>query len=644
MSLLRDVLKRGKGPASPGTGSGSLGFSPLSSKKNLKSYASSIKSSGGASMRSIAESVLSFYSVVTGGGPRVPKRRRADFSRLGVPEWHANDPPPPSLMPGTVPPSLPLPPYTTAHSTVMHQTEENKATPWLGVVVYSHAPGFATMPMFHNQGKWTTSLSKSRAHVYLAKIMGEVRMIIAEPMALSSIDVWYTMKSESVVDMHSLPVYTMKVSVWTRKMGDPRVPNASSPAPFKGKFPVGTYVFPFEMPELPTDTLVKHPDEERSRNKARVPLPPTFTLSVVGGFSGSIKHTLGVNVTREGLTAIDEEFDVALQYLPLNKLAPPDPEKPLGPFPFLPSREDWPFAREEVGGWTLTPFGGRGRMGEEIVEMEGILGVPATPVTAGSIVPFTLLLHSASPLALAALAQPAALDVGFYRSDIFALDALNPRNSSRKNRHTVKLGGGNVWIADEGRPTEGAPEPELKMVDLPETSSTTPASPTKVKPATPSRMQQVWTAEEEEPSEQNGEEKRPPSPAPSLDDLDDQPESERVVRLDGELRVPACSHPSFRYTSMAREYILFITFKHPQYSHISPNAVSIVTESPIWYVFDRFDSVPDAERTAEVDYSALPIKGDAIPLRSDAIRHKVAVGSFTTQKRPTFKAQRVAAF
>jgi hypothetical protein len=78
MSLLRDVLKRSKASPSPN------GANPLSSKRNIESYASSIKSSGGASMRSLAESMFSFYSAVTGSGPRVPKRRRADFSRLGA--------------------------------------------------------------------------------------------------------------------------------------------------------------------------------------------------------------------------------------------------------------------------------------------------------------------------------------------------------------------------------------------------------------------------------------------------------------------------------------------------------------------------------------------------------------------------------
>jgi hypothetical protein len=95
----------------------------------------------------------------------------------------------------------------------------------------------------------------------------------------------------------------------------------------------------------------------------------TYFFSSVGSFSGNIKYTVGVNVSREGLTAIDEEFDVDVQYLPLARPLP----RVRTPFPFLSTREDWPFAREVVGGWTLTPFGGRGRLGEELVEMEGIV-------------------------------------------------------------------------------------------------------------------------------------------------------------------------------------------------------------------------------------------------------------------------------
>jgi hypothetical protein len=90
---------------------------------------------------------------------------------------------------------------------------------------------------------------------------------------------------------------------------------------------------------------------------------------MVGGFSGNIKYTVGVNVAREGIAAIDEEFDMTVQYLPLSRPLPRS--KTL--FPYLPTREDWPFTREVVGGWTLTPFGGRGRLGEELVEVEGIV-------------------------------------------------------------------------------------------------------------------------------------------------------------------------------------------------------------------------------------------------------------------------------
>lgn len=170
MSLLRDVLKRGK-PSPNGSGDGKL---PLSSKRNMKSYASSVKSSGGASMRSLAESISSFYSTLTGSGPRVPKRRRADFSRLGVPEWYADDPPALQAMPGTADPSETPAFFSIGHSTVMHPTDANKQKSWLGVVLYSHAPPTSPMAMYHNEDK----------------IAGEVRMILEKPESLSSIDVW----------------------------------------------------------------------------------------------------------------------------------------------------------------------------------------------------------------------------------------------------------------------------------------------------------------------------------------------------------------------------------------------------------------------------------------------------------------------
>jgi len=89
----------------------------------------------------------------------------------------------------------------------------------------------------------------------------------------------------------------------------------------------------------------------------------------VTGFSGNIKYTVGVNIVFDGFGGIDDEFDMQGQYLPLCKPLP----RVKTPFPYIPTREDWPFSREVVGGWTLTPFGGRGRLGEEMVEVEGIV-------------------------------------------------------------------------------------------------------------------------------------------------------------------------------------------------------------------------------------------------------------------------------
>ncbi|KAJ6615113.1 hypothetical protein B0H10DRAFT_85376 [Mycena sp. CBHHK59/15] len=608
MSLLRDVLKRGKhAPNSPD------GPGALTSKRSIKKYASSVKSSGGASMRSLADSVFSFYSAVTGSGPRVPKRRRADVSRLGVPpEWYADDPPPAPLMDGTAAPPA-CPGYTTAHAEVMHATETGDK-PWLGLVLYSHAPPSAAIPMYHNA----------------AKVAGEVRMTLDKPTSLSRIDVWFIIKSDSVVDMFKPPVLSMTACVWSRKKGDPR---AGGGAPFKGKFPAGTFVFPFEFPALPSDTVVKHPDEERRKNKARVPLPraspplssllrlvltrytATYTIAVVGGFSGTISYTVGVNVTREGLG-------------------------------------------------TLTPFGGRGRLGDELVELEGILGIPSPAVyTAGQTLPFTLLLWSASPLALEALAQPGAVETGLYKSDLFATDVLHPRNAARKNRRLERLVGGRVWRAEGGRPMEGAAEEELKLASLPEAASpATGASPVRAKP---SRMQQVWSLNEEgdtEGGDTKDGENRAASPTPSLEDLDGLPDTECVVRLDGELRVPACSHPSFRYASMGREYVLHVLIRHPQYAHISPSGTGIIGEAPVWYVLSRFanaassagqqtatnegETQGDAETQTQTDeeLAALPVKGATLSVGAHAVRLPRSVGVLTTEKRPTFRVQRVAAF
>jgi hypothetical protein len=107
-------------------------------------------------------------------------------------------------------------------------------------------------------------------------------MVLDKPTNLRSIDVWvscratvlnktshripdkFVLKSDSVVDVLKPPILTMTANLWERKKGDPSA-MAAGVAHFKGKFPAGTFVFPFEFVALPTDTMVKHPDEERRK-------------------------------------------------------------------------------------------------------------------------------------------------------------------------------------------------------------------------------------------------------------------------------------------------------------------------------------------------------------------------------------------
>ncbi|KAJ7701196.1 hypothetical protein B0H17DRAFT_200082 [Mycena rosella] len=538
-----------------------FGYGPADSGSD----ASSIKSSG-------ADSTFSFYSAVNDAG-RLAKRRHADVSRLGVPKWYSGDPPPAPDMPGTAPPSE-MPQFTMAHSKVMPAADVG-AEPWLGVVLYSQALPTSPVAMYHNA----------------AKIAGEVRMVLKKPAQLSSIDVWFVLTETTVHNVFTPPGLTMTACLWNRKQGHPTAMGAEGD--YKGKFPAGTYVFPFEFPALPADTVVKHPGINPEKHKGRVPLPPTYSVGMVGGFSGDINYTVGVNFTRDGLGSVDDEFDMRVQYLPLSRPLP----RLKTPFPYLPTREDWPFAREVVGGWTLTPFGGRGRLGEQVVEIEGILGIQEPAVyTAGETLEFSLLLWSASPLALEALAQPGAIDVGYYKSDLSDIDALDPTGGSRDRRKLERLASGLAWLADAGKPAEDAPAPECALVDL-----TTPAG--------------------------------------GRDDATLTDNTSGVVRLDGAVRVPACSHPSFRYASIAREYLLLLVINHPQHAHISPKAArGIVAEVPVWYILNRSGSGPKAV------HSDLPVKGATIPVGEDVVRMPGKMGHVTTQVRPTTHTIRLAAF
>ncbi|CAK5273375.1 unnamed protein product [Mycena citricolor] len=672
-------------------------------KKSIKSYASTIRSSGGRTIRSLAESMMSFYSLVTMGGTRVPKRRRPDFSTLGVPHWYESDPPSPPLMDGTEE-SSPIPTYyNRGISGTLHARSAGEK-PWLGVVIYSHARPESVMPMYHNA----------------AKVLGEVRLKVARKMKIRSIDVWVIINTDSVLDLFSLPHLAMKATVWNRAMGDPRRLKENAQAvralmnetgtttesgfhEWQGKFPKGTFVFPFAFPAFPADFQIKHFDDTKKRNLSRVPLPPSHTITMVTGFSGSIKYTVGVNIDYDKVGEPDEEFDMPMQYLPLSKRVVQEPT----PFPYLPTREDWPLRREVIGGWQLTPFGGRGRLGEEMVEMEGILGVqlPAV-VTAGDVVQFSLLLWSKNELTLEALGQPGAVEVAFLSSDMFAANVMHPRTSSRKDRYLGRLGYGRVWRTDDGRPDDEGPVPEIKMVQLPD-----PPAPGSVKHpqlgshtvkgAQSKRMREVWIADTVNEDEQvastvqkgsepgsslspddgnalsehnvaflpSGEDAesnvestaadseatttRAPSPTPSTEeievDFEEIEEPDHFLRMDGEIKIPACTHPSYRFPNMGREYVVHLIFSHPQYMHISPNATGILAEFPVWYVLDRFHYLPPSATTPRSrqtweQLNALPRSGAEVPIDNKSFVAPFVEGVVTTEKRPTAKFTRYFAF
>ncbi|KAJ7173581.1 hypothetical protein C8R46DRAFT_117288 [Mycena filopes] len=209
MSLLRDILKK---------------------PKDAKRDTASIKSSGGRSL------VGSLYSLAI-GGERVPKRRKPDYSDLGAPEWFHEDPPEPLDMPGCVARND-LGAFTIAHSTVLplRLDEEHH---WLSLVLFNHANESSLAAMYHNE----------------ARVAGEVRMCLEKTKNISSIDVWLA----AIAPAGQIISFT--ANVWNRHKGNPLHPG-QKPELFKGKFPLGTYVFPFELPPLPKFVPVTHPDND----------------------------------------------------------------------------------------------------------------------------------------------------------------------------------------------------------------------------------------------------------------------------------------------------------------------------------------------------------------------------------------------
>lgn len=69
---------------------------------------------------------------------------------------------------------------------------------------------------------------------------------------------------------------------------------------------------------------------------------------------------------------LDFSINTRFNYHPNYRLSPRVDSLP--PFPLIPTREDWPYEREVIGDWSVTPFGGRGRWNlDTMVEIEGLV-------------------------------------------------------------------------------------------------------------------------------------------------------------------------------------------------------------------------------------------------------------------------------
>lgn len=155
------------------------------------------------------------------------------------------------------------------------------------------------------------------------------------------------------------------------------------------------FIQPFTFIPLEQEIHINQPEEAQRKNKGevRLDLPRKYalpcistlnrdsiyfdilvaacSLSAVAGFSGEISYTVGANLTYSNIMAVNDSVDLKIAYTPRTRPLP----RPLPPFPLLPTREDWPFQQEIIGGWMLMPFGGRGRFRDEMIEVEGIVSI-----------------------------------------------------------------------------------------------------------------------------------------------------------------------------------------------------------------------------------------------------------------------------
>ncbi|KAI0789670.1 hypothetical protein C8Q75DRAFT_806832 [Abortiporus biennis] len=689
MSLLRDVLKNNSASKTPNSsipsGLSSKSRTLILERKSRKWDTASIKSAGGVtirSIRSIAESVTSFATTLV-GGRRVPKRRRPDVSRLGVPKWYDKNPKEAQEMPGTLR-AVYLDgahniPYTAAHgySFVKRSRESDEGTPWMSLIVYNYA----------REG------SLQARYIDESKVRGEVRL--QNPENISSIDVWITAVGIDVLNMNSRPFLKMRTRVYERRKPDSESAefgadqgSTSKGKPvakkrfnlnfLKSKSDIGDFppnqvvIFPFEFEPFPNDVQIDRPDSVMS---TRVLLPPTFETTELGGFSGNISYTIIVDVKRDGMD-VDLELKKSFQYYPVRR---PIVQVPT-PFPYFSHRDDWPWQREVIGGWTITPFGGRGIYNNEIVEIEGLFGLQSPEVYApGQTVGYSLLLWSKSISALEALSIPnpdpekgyLGIDAVLISADTFGTDVLYPRSAAWKNRKETRISQGRIWRTDDGQP-ESDDMPELRL-DRPRYKHTKAATPVPLstsseniptgssekkaqkKPrrsalSNPKYVLNALDEEDEENEEDDDIDMEGVSTAPEL--LPELEEDDGTIRLDGDIRIPPSANvPSFRYEMMGREYFIQVTLSHPDYLHMSPRGPGIYAESPIWVVLGKpaeaevLESQRSTNTVTASEYKTQPISTNntdeelseltvtsvqpVVPVPQDAVRLPLSTGTKT---------------
>ncbi|KAH7322156.1 hypothetical protein B0J17DRAFT_684470 [Rhizoctonia solani] len=556
MSLLRQALRTRASRSNLRSDEGSSLPPPPPPKK---SYAKSIKSV--ASVKTLAASLASFYTSKVPGSPAVgtPKRRRPPRSELGKPPFASKSP----------------------ELRLVDGVEACNDSMVSGVSVVRTVDERVSLLVHHFGGPG------ERGVIFYGgtSASGEVRVLVSKPDPIESIEVWVSLKSSCTFSESEPNALELRATLY-RKPGD---------------LQPGTYVFPFTFDPFPESVVVRQEEKKNvtGRPLARVPLPPSYNVRAPH-WMGRIEYEMGLVIKRRGLKPNDY-IELPLVYRPRHRLKPVPPI-PI-PFPLIPTREDWPFERETIGGWSLTPFGGRGRWnGSENVEVEGLLGIPCPlAVTAGSKLRISLLLWGTTPAR--ALIRPEAVRIRLVRAHVMGLDALTPSSRAYTSRIVFEeeRWDGVVWADGErerfmerkdsggGSGSEG--DSAVALDDHPRVVEFNMDAP-----------------DPEEEEEQ----------FPGTGDVGS------TTKLHGSVVIPQDALPSFRYKNMAVEYLVQVIISHRSYNHVSPSGPGIIGEAPVWVV----GTVPDQDLDLSRNRGKKRLVGRSIvPLPKDVKRIPAVHGS-----------------